>query len=559
MGEITNVKIYVEGAVKLSKKVHVLLLVLLLVAVVTVSCGPKEAVQPTKPLVWGLSADIETLNPILTESSYETDVLNGVFSTLIKVTDELAFIPDLLVDLPEISPDGLTYTFTLRDGVTFHDGVELTAEDVKFTFTMKTAEGNNVPFRLIYNNVDTFTINGPYDFQIRLKELDVNWLQYLAYADASIVPKHIVEPEFIAGGNSLSKGGEFSRNPIGTGPYKFVEWQPTEYISLEAYDGYFRGEPKIKKMVYKIIPDSNTMFVQFNNGEIDVFDSVPDNQYRELLALKEQGMPIEVFNYPGFTYMHASFNMRLPVFQDKAVRQALNYAFPKELYVETVLDNVGSVAHANTPPMSWAYNPDAKQYEYNPAKAEELLDQAGWLPGPDGVRTKDGVRLEFTMTTISGFKIREDFQEIAKQEWEAIGANVSIENLEGPSFGGAIQNNNFDIIIFAWGGGFDPDSKALWHSSQIPDETGEGQNIVGYKNERLDQLLDAGLKETDMNERKNIYMEVQEILSEDVPSIFVYFYNFITAVPSSLQNFRPNPTQANNTWNMYEWEMTDGK
>lgn len=525
----------------------------------TVSCRPKMDSQPAKPLVWGLSADVETLNPILAESSYEGDVLNGVFSTLIKVTDQLAFIPDLLVELPDVSPDGLTYTFKLREGVIFHDGVELTAEDVKFTYEMKIADGNNVPFRLIYNNIDTFTVNGPYDFQIKLKELDVNWLQYLAYADASIVPKHIVEPEFIAGGNSLSKGGEFSRYPVGSGPYKFVGWQPTEYITLEAYDEYFRGEPKIKQIVYKIIPDSNTKFVQFSNGEIDVLDRLPDNQYRELLALQEQGMPVQVFNYPGFAYTHASFNMRLPVFQDKDVRQALNYAFPKEQYIENVLNNVGSVAHANTPPMSWAYNPDVKQYEYNPAKAEELLDQAGWLPGADGVRIKDGVRLEFSMTTISGFKIREDFQEIAKQEWEAIGAAVSIKNLEGPSFGAAIQSNDFDVIIFAWGGGFDPDSKALWHSSQIPDETGEGQNIVGYKNERMDQLLDAGLKEVDMAERKRIYMEVQEILSEDVPSIFVYFSNFIAAVPSSLQNFKPNPTQANNTWNMYEWEITGGK
>ncbi len=528
---------------------------MLSIVVLTVSCVPRGARQPKDVLVWALPIDVETLNPVLSESSYEGDVLNGVFSTLVKVTDELTLVPDLLVELPEISSDGLTYTFKLREGVTFHDGVELTSEDVKFTFEMKLAEGNNVPFRVIYKNIETFTIKGPYDFQVKLKELDVTWLQYLAYAYAGIVPKHIVEPEFVAEGNSLSKGGNFSRNPIGSGPYKLAEWQPTESIKLEAYDGYFLGKPKIRQIVFKIIPDPNTRFVQFSNGEIDVLDRVPDNQYLELLAIKEQGKPIQVYKYPGFSFMHASFNMRLPVFQYMAVRQALNYAFPKDRYIENVLNNVGTAAHANTHPMSWAYNPDARQYEYNPAKAEDLLEQAGWERGPDGVRAKDGVRLEFSMTTISGFKAREDFQEIAKQEWEAIGAAVSIKNLEGPSFGSAIENIDFDIIIFAWTGGFDPDSKALWHSSQIPDETGEGQNIVGYKNERVDELLVAGVREVDMAKRKEMYMEVQQILSEEVPCIFIYFQNIVTAVPASLQNFKPNPTQANNTWNMYEWKI----
>lgn len=527
-----------------------------MVAGITASCGTKEQVQPEKPLVWGMLTDIETLNPILSEAANETDIMNGIFSTLIKVTDKLELEPDLLAELPEISEDGLKYTFRLREGVKFHDGAELTAEDVKFTYEMKLAEGNAVPSRLMWEKIEKFEIIDRYNFTITLKELDVTWLEGWAYAEGMIIPKHIVEPEFIAGGNSLTKGGDFSRNPVGSGPYKFVEWKANEFVMLEAFDGYFRGKPAIEKIVFKIVPDTNTLLAQFTNGEIDIYDRAQANQYKELVALKEGGAPIEVHNFSSFIYLHASFNLRLPVFQDKAVRQALNYAFPKEQFVETVLDGVGTVAHSNIPAMSWAFNPNVKQYGYNPEKAVQLLEDAGWVLGADGVRVKDGVRLSFTMSTNSGNKIRESFQEIAKQEWEAIGAEVKIQNYEAATlFGDILENIKFDMIIFAWVSGFDPDSKTLFHSKQQPDKYGSGQNYVGYENPRVDELLEAGLKEVDMEKRKEIYWEIQEILSEEVPYIFVYYFNSVTAVPANLKNFKPNPTQANATWNIYEWAL----
>ncbi len=539
---------------KTVKRLMVLLVLSLLVVAVT-ACGGQAQKEAPKPLVWGMLSDIETLNPILSESSNETDIMNGIFSTLIKVNDKLEFVPDLLEELPTLSPDGLTYTFKLRKGVTFHDGVELTSEDVKFLMDMKLAEGNAVPSRDHFSKVDKFEIIDKYNFKITLKELDVTWLEAWAYSENMIPPKHILEKEFKENGNSLTKGGNFSRKPIGTGPYQFVEWKPNEYIMLKKYDKYFKGAPKLDTIVFKVIPDTNALLAQFKNGEIDVYDKAQPNQYKELVAMKDKGAAIEVFKYPAFIYLHADFNLRNPIFQDKRVRQALNYAFPKQQFIETVLDGIGTPADSNIPPISWAYNPNVRKYDYNPDKAKQLLDEAGWVVGPDGVRTKDGMKLAFKLSTNSGNKIREKFQEIAKQEWEAIGAKVEIQNYEAATlFGDILENIKFDIIIFAWVSGFDPDSKTLWHSKQIPDETGDGQNYVGYKNPRVDELLEAGLKETDIEKRKKIYWELQEILAEEVPYMFIYYYNNITAVPTSLVNFKVNPTQANNTWNIWEWE-----
>lgn len=540
---------------RLSKKT---LVCLLLVAVMAVSAVTVSGAASNQRIIWGMFTDIETLNPILSEGSAETDILNCIFSKLVTMNDKLEIEPDLLTKMPEISTDGLTYTFQLRKGVKFHDGVELTAEDVKFLYEMRMAEGNAVPSRHMWEKIAKFEIKDKYNFVITLKELDVTWLEGWCYSEGLIPPKHILEKEFKAGGNSLTKGGAFSRNPVGSGPYKFVKWEPDQYIMLQKNPNYFRkGQPKINQVIFKIVPDTNTLLAQFKNGEIDIYDRGQANQLKEVKAMKDAGSKIEIYTYPSFIYMHADFNLRNPIFQDKRVRQALNYAFPKKQFIETVLDGVGIPADSNIPPISWAYNPDVKKYDYNPAKAKQLLEEAGWKVGPDGIRVKDGKKLAFRISTNSGNKIRERFVEICKQEWDAIGADVTIQNYEAATlFGDILDNIKFDIIVFAWVSGADPDCRSLWHSDQVPDENnGAGQNYVAYKNPRIDYLVDAGLKTNSKEERIKIYHEVQSILAEDVPYMFVYYYMDWAAVPANLKNFKPNSTQANDTWNVYEWEI----
>lgn len=533
-----------------------LLLTLVMVAVITASCGQRSKTQTAEPLVWGMHTDIETLNPIFTESVNETNILNGIFSTLIKVNQELEFEPYLLEDLPVVSQDGLTYQFKLREGVKFHDGVELTAKDVKFTYEMKIAEKNAVPSRLRWERIADFQIIDEYTFYITLKEPDITWLEGWAYAESMIVPKHILEAEFIQGGNELSKGGDFSRNPVGSGPYRFVEWRANEFVMLEAFTDYFRGKPQIEKIVFKVVPDLSTLLARLSNGEIDIYDRAAPDHYQQLLTLQKEGLPIDVHNSPSFMSMNAIFNMRLPVFQDRAVRQALNYAFPKERFIDVVLDGMATVAHADTPPMSWAYNPNLKQYDHNPEKAVQILEEAGWKLGKDGVFAKDGVRLSFTINTNTGNPARVAFQEIAKQEWEAIGAEVFIQNYEAATlFGDILRNIKFEMIVLGSASGIDPNSKTLWHSSQRPDQIGAGQNFSGFSNPRIDQLLEAGLQETNQQARITIYHEIQQILSQEVPYIFICFFSSITAVPANLENFRPNPTLAGNTWNISEWKL----
>lgn len=543
------------------RKPLVILLVVLLVATLAASCGQKQPSpsepEPREPLVWG-SPDIETLNPVLSESAYEATILNAIFCTLIRVNDKMEYVPDLLEELPTVSEDGLTYTFKLRKGVKFHDGVELTAEDVKFTYDMKMDPNNPVPSRTTMEQIASWNIIDDYTFSFTLKEPVAEYLEGWAYADAAIIPKHIVEAEYKAGGNTLTKGGEFSRLPIGSGPYKVVEWKPTEYIMLERFDDYFKGRPNIERIVFKFIPNDDAALAQFTTGEIDIME-VPTQFYKEVLSLKEQGMPVEVVKYPSFTYIHADFNLRNPVFRDKEVRQALAYAWPQDQFIEAVLDGVGEPATGFLPPISWAYNAAVKKYEYDPEKAEQLLESVGWKMGPDGIRAKNGMKLEFTMSTSAGNRIREDWQQVVQQEWAKIGVKADIQNYEPNTlFGDILEGLKFDMIIFGWQSGFDPAPRSLWHSASIPDPTNPehaGQNYPGYVNERVDELIELAEKELDREKRKEYYFEIQEILAEEVPSLYIYYYSEIYAYPSNLKNFKPNPTQARNSWNIWEWEL----
>lgn len=508
-------------------------------------------------IVIGMLGDLETLNPILSQNHNESQILNGIFSRLLRMNDKLQMEPDLLTKMPEISPDGLTYTFQLRRGVKFHDGVELTSADVRFLYDMQMAPGNAVPSREMWEKIAKFTIIDKYNFTIVLKKSNAPWLENWCYNGCAIPPKHILEKEFKENKNSLIKGGPFSRRPIGSVPYRLADWKTDQYVMLTKNPQYYiKGRPKIEKVIFKSIPDTNSLLAQFKNGDIDIYAGAQPVQYRELLMMKQKGAKIQVFKYPSFTYMHADFNLRHPALQDKAVRQAMCHAFPKAKFISMVLNDVATPADSNIVPMSWAYNPNVRKYDYNPAKAKKILDDAGWVTGAGGIRAKKGVKLEFKISTNAGNKTRERFNEIAKQEWEAVGAKVDIVNYEATTFfGDILEHMKFDVAVFAWLSGADPDCYSLWHSSQIPDKNGgQGQNYVGYSNPRIDALLETGQTELNTAKRKVIYAELQQILAEDVPYMFVYYYNEVDAVPASLKNYRPNPTQGSFTWNMGQWE-----
>ncbi len=531
----------------------VVLALVLVLAVSGLAFGANKS--PKGQIVVGQLGDVETLNPLLSEENAGTMILNGIFSQLIRVDEKGNFVPDLATQVPTvqnggISKDGLVYTFHLRKGVKFHDGQPLTAEDVKFTWEMLMNDKVQVVSRDGFDKIKKFEILDPYTVRMTLDQPYAPFLVTWAQTAGDIVPKHILgklKPE------EITKGGDFSRHPIGSGPFKLKEWKEASYIIIEANKDYFGKGPYLEKVIFKVVPDTNTLLTQVKTGEVDVVNNIQPKQYVQI----KDDPRLNVQLNPASIYLHITFNLKNPIFQDKRVRQALSYALPRDLIVKSILNGIGQPAAGSTSPVLWAYDKTIKPYPYDLKKANELLDEAGWKMGSDGIRVKDGKPLSFEISTNSENQTRLQIEQVAQQEWKKIGVDLKIKNYEATTlFGDVLEQMKFDTIMFAWVTGSDPDEFTLYHSSQIPTPDHQvGQNYSSYKNPEMDKLLEEGQKTTDIRKRKEIYSKIQKIYAEDQPMLYVYYYVNVDVAPKALQNWRPAPFTNTMTWNINEWKL----
>lgn len=503
--------------------------------------------------------DVETLNPLLSESTYETTVLNGIFSQLVRIDENGSFVADLAEEVPTvenggISEDGMVYTFKLRKNAKWHDGAPVTADDVVFTWETIMNDAVQVVSRDGFDKVERVEKVDDYTVTFYLKEPVVAWMLTWAQTGGSIIPKHILEDVPPA---EFTKAHSFSRAPIGSGPFKFKEWVPGSHVILEANKEYYREGPYLERFIYRAVPDTNTQLTMLKTGEADIAHNLTGEQLNELRKIDRLKVTLD----PASIYLHMTFNLDNPRFQDKRVRQALSYALPREAIVSKVLRGVGQPAATSTCPVSWAYDESIKPYPFDLNKAKQLLDEAGWVDTDgDGIREKDGMELSFELATNAGIKIRERIAQIAQQYWKQIGVDLKIKLAESTTlYGDILENMKFDMIMFGWVTGSDPDEFTLYHSTQIPTEENgyTGQNYAKYKNPRVDELLELGQRTFARDERIKIYHEIQRIIYDELPMLYVYYYVNVNAAPKNLENWRPAPFTNGLNWNVNEWKLVD--
>lgn len=532
-------------------------LVTALALVMSLSLSGLAANPNPKGQITIAQSDVETLNPLLSESSYETLVLNAIFSQLVRIDETGNLVPDLAVEVPTvdnggISPDGRVYTFKLRKDAKFHDGHPVTAEDVVFTWETIMSDEVQVVSRDGFDMVEKVETPDKYTVVFTLKEPVAAWVLNWAQTSGSIIPKHIWKDVPRA---QFSKAHEYSRKPIGSGPFKFVEWVNGSHVIVEANKDYYGEGPYLERIIYKIVPDTNTQLTMLKTGEADIAVGMQGDQVAELQRIKRLKVTLD----PAAIYSHMTFNLSNPIFQDVRVRQALSHAIPRDLIVKNVLRGVGQPAASSTPPVSWAYNPDVKPHEFDLEKAKALLDEAGWVDTDgDGIREKGGQKLAFTLHTSAGAKARERIAQIAQFYWKQIGADVTINLAEATTlFGDILENMKFDLIMFGWITGADPDQYTLYHSSQIPTKENNytGQNYAQYKNSRVDELLEKAKRTFDEEERKQLYYEIQEITAREVPLIYLYYDVNVNVAPKNLENWRPAPFTNGINWNVSQWKL----
>ncbi|MFO0754506.1 MAG: peptide-binding protein, partial [Thermodesulfovibrionales bacterium] len=471
-------------------------------------CTREPEIKSPTTITVGFLADAKRLLPFLASDSASGEISGYLFNGLTKYDKNISITGDL-AESWDISPDGLTVTFHLRKGVQWHDGKELTADDVLFTYRTVTNPKIPTPYSSVYGPVDTVEAKDPYTVVVRYKE---PYAPALESWGMGIIPKHVLE------GRDLTSP-ELNRNPVGTGPYKMKEWITGQKIVLEAFDHYFEGRPNIDRFVARIIPDTATMFLELKFGGIDYMGITPP-QYKLQANTDFFRQYFQTFRFPSFGYTYLGYNLLNPLFSDKRVRQAMAHAVNKSEIIAGVLLGYGTPCTGPFPPESWAYNPDVKEYAYSPEKAKVLLAEAGWRPNAYGLLEKKGRTFSFTVLVNQGNDARIKTAQILKEQFRRVGIEMNIKVLEWQAMlHDFIDKKRFEAIIMGWALSRDPDLYDIWHSSKTKEEE---FNFISYRNEEVDRLLIEGRQTFDREKRKRIYHRIHALLAEDQPYLFLY-------------------------------------
>ena len=480
-------------------------------------------------MVEGTIGEPSTLIPMLAGDAASHSVAGMIFNGLVKYDTDLSVIGDL-AESWDISKDGLVIIFHLRKGVKWADGVEFTSDDVMFGFKTIIDEKTPTAYKEDFLQVKKAETPDRYTFKVTYEKPFAPALT--TWGNLVILPKHLLE------GKDITKN-ELVRNPIGLGPYKLLKWTSGQDLILGFYKDYFEGRPYIDKYVYRVIPDSATMFLELQAGGIDMMSLTPI-QYTKQTENEFFRRNFQKFRYPVFSYTHMAFNLKHPLFQDKRVRQAIAYAIDKSEIVDVVLFGLGSPATGPYVPNTWPYNKDVNKYEFNPEKAKALLKEAGWAyTGGDGLLYKDGRPFAFTILTNMGNSLRKNTATIVQWRLAKIGIKVEIKALEWSTFVNEfIDKRRFEAVLLGWSIGLDPDQYDIWHSSKTKEKE---FNFVGYNNPEVDRLLEEGRRTFDIGERKKAYFRIQEIIADELPYIFLYVPDATPIVHARFKGIRPSP------------------
>lgn len=456
---------------------------------------------------------------------YNIMVNKALYSTLLRYDPQTLRPVGDLAQSYVASSDAKTYTFNLRQNVKWHDGTPFTAKDV--VFTIGVWKNPRVPFflRSNFNAIQDVKAVGDYRVIITLNKPQPSFPSLLGYL-ANILPEHKLgklAPE------QLANPTEFLKNPVGTGPFKFDRYQPGAFVRLVRNDAYFAGRPYLDALVYRVVPDANSQLALLRSGELDF---VPIEPF-QLDALKN-APNIRVQTVPVVRTEFIALNNGLPALKDARVRQALTLGLNRQQILETVFDGKGRLATGPiTPAVSWAFNNAVKPLPYDPEQAKRLLDEAGWKPGANGVRQKDGQPLSLKVLYDPGNPTRARTALIAQQQWKALGVDVTFETAEYGTVVSRIRKNppefeaNPNYLITPP----DPDGLAGYYV------TGSSANSWRYSNPQVDKLFKDAADEPSQVKRAALYKQVQELIYKDNANVFTVYPDEIHALSNAVTNF----------------------
>ncbi len=528
---------------------------LLLLALAASACtaevggAPEEAAdRAAEPaygdtLVEALLGDIQGLIPNITTDGASHEIGDLIYSGLVKRDQHLTIVGDL-AESWTFSRDCLQLTFRLKPNARWHDGRPFTADDVVFTYRTMVHPKTPTAYREDFKAVEAIEAVDAHTVQVRYGRPYAKALQSWG---TWMLPRHLLEPYVTEG--RLREAPQNRSAPVGTGPYRFVEWRTGERVVVTADPQYYGGRPYIGRRVYRIIPSQATIFLELKARGVDVAN-LTALQFRRQTEYPAFRKAYQKFRYPSNAYTYLGFNLKDPRFADVRVRRAFAHAIDKRALIEGVRMGLAREATGPYKPGTWAYNGNVRTYPYDPAEARRLLAEAGWKErNADGLLVKDGRPFTFTLMTNQGNDERRKVAEIIQASLRELGVGVDIRVLEWASFiKEYIKKRRFEAIVLGWGIGPDPDQYEIWHSSKTgPDEL----NHISYANPEVDALLERGRASCFEAERKRYYDRLQEILAEDLPIVFLYFPDALPAVASRVRGIVASPNGIR--FNLTEW------
>ena len=537
---------------------------LLTLAVLVLTCGcarvdtagSGHALHPwTVPetLRWADGEDLDNLNPLLSTQTLVNDISAATMGYFFVFDDRNRPVPSLALRVPslengDIARDGRSITFHLRHGVVWHDGAPFTSADVAFTVAKILDPKTNILPRRGWEEIARVDTPDAYTVTFRLKHPYAPFLNvfFTPVGNPAILPKHL-----LAGVADINKT-PYNALPVGLGPFKYVRWDRGSQVVMEAFDRWWGGKPKLKRIIFKVIPDANTDLTQLRTHEIDAYVRAPNYQAPMLPSIPA----IKVVEYDTTSFGHFDFNMTAPPLDDVRVRKALIYGADLDTMWAKVDHSIGRRDWTPISHLSWAYDPHVARYPFNLKAAAALLDEAGWLMGPDKMRHKGDKTLRFKFVGNVGNLGLDARVLILQNAYQRLG--VGLEYFRYPTnmlfssyaAGGIVATRKYDIASYAWSLAPEPDLANLYTCDKI---SPNGQNYLGYCNRAFDAFVIDSLASYDRARRKRDLISAQEILGRDAPFMVISQRRDRIAINDDLRGVRPGPSMI--FWNVQDWSI----
>jgi len=501
----------------------------LLCSLLLYSCAKRSYDIEPNSISYHLPNDPILLNPVVAEDAYSNIICSRIFESLLERDRKTLKMKGQIAEAWTISADKLTYTFTIRRNITFHDTKPLTSADIIFSYEMMMSEKiPNAHKKVYYKDVASIGAPDTYTIVFRMKKPYAMALEHLGGFE--VIPKHIYSK------GDFMKDERNLRGPVGSGPYKFVEWKTGQRVTLERFEKYWGVQPEIRKIDFVIIKADAVALQALKKGDLDSYNLKPLQWTRQTNSEKFEASFYKI-KYLATNYRYVGYNTRRTPFNDRRVRLAMAHLMDLERVRKTILEGLAEITTGPFLQQSLQYNKKLPVLNYDPARALALLKDAGYLPNANGQISKNGKPLEIEIIIPAGGGFYDQFIAIIKDDFAKVGITITPRKLEFQTLLEKVNKRDFEAVMLGWSSGVESDPYQLWHTSQ-----GEkGHNFTGFGNAESDALIENARLSFDDKARNALYHRFHEIVYNEQPYTFLYTSYALIAVSKRFTNVNVYP------------------